>query len=108
MPQTLTLPDRLSVRRCRLIAESFIAIGCAIRVTGRLTKIKVVTNTRCKPGSDLRAVWCMVYLCQTLPGVKAGRTALLRCVKDCSIEVCRSKVSSQSRNATGLFALDPV
>ncbi len=50
----------------------------------------------------------MVYLCQAVPGVKAGRTALLRCVKDCSIAVYRAEVSSQSRNATGLFALDPV
>ena len=41
-------------------------------------------------------------------GVTAGRTALLRCVKDCSIAVYRAEVSSQSRNATGLFALDPV
>ena len=50
----------------------------------------------------------MVYLGQPRSGVKAGRTALLRCVKDRSIAVHRSKVSSQSRNATGLFALDLV
>ncbi len=100
---TLTLPDWETLR-----AVSFIAIGCATRATGRVAKIGVVKNTRCRPGQAQRAVWCMVYLCQTRPGVKAGRTTLLRCVKDRSIAVQRSKVSSQSRSATGLFALDLV
>ena len=102
MPQTLTLQDG---KYTYLDSD---AIGCATRATGELAKIMVVINRRCRPAQDPRAVWCRVYLCQTLPGIKAGRTALLRCVKDCSIAVYRTRVSSQSRNATGLFAPDPV